>query len=106
MTDSRSDAALDPMAHHVLRESGTARAFTGTYVDHKGDGVYRCAGCGAPLFDSRTKYDRGSGWPSYTTPASAAAVSETREPGHGLVRTNVPRAPLSARPRVRNESVG
>src|SRR3546814_260277 len=89
MTDSRSDAALDPMAHHVLRESGTERAFTGKYVDHKGDGVYRCAGCGAPLFDSRTKYDSGSGWPSYTAPASAAAVSEHRDAGHGMVRTEV-----------------
>src|SRR3546814_11952210 len=89
MTDSRSDAALDPMAHHVLRESGTERAFTGKYVDHKGHGAYRCAGCAAPLFDSRTKYDSGSGWPRYTTPARAAAVSEHRDAGHCMVRTDV-----------------
>lgn len=92
MTDTTTPetaAALDPMAHHVLREGGTERAFTGKYVDHKGDGVYRCAGCGAPLFDSRTKYDSGSGWPSYTAPASEAAVREYRDVSHGMMRTEV-----------------
>ncbi|UNK79891.1 peptide-methionine (R)-S-oxide reductase MsrB [Sphingopyxis granuli] len=87
MTDNRT--ALDPMAHHVLRESGTERAFTGKYNDFKGDGIYRCAGCGAPLFDSRTKYDSGSGWPSYTTPASKGAVSEHRDTRHGMTRIEV-----------------
>src|SRR3546814_2610554 len=51
--------------------------------------VYRCAGCGAPLFDSRTKYDSGSGWPSYTAPADGGAVREHRDASHGMVRTEV-----------------
>ena len=89
MTDPKPGRPLDPMAHHVLREGGTERAFTGKYTDHKGDGVYRCAGCGAPLFDSRTKYDSGSGWPSYTAPASDAAVAEHRDASHGMVRIEV-----------------
>ena len=62
---------------------------TGKYTDHKGDGVYRCAGCGAPLFDSRTKYDSGSGWPSYTAPAGDAAVTELTDTSHGMIRTEV-----------------
>lgn len=87
MTETKAD--LDPMVRHVLREGGTERAFTGKYNDFKGDGIYRCAGCGAPLFDSRTKYESGSGWPSYTAPTSAAAVSEHRDARHGMVRTEV-----------------
>ncbi len=79
-----TDKQLDPMAHHVLREGGTERAFTGKYTDFKGDGLYRCAGCGTPLFDSRTKYDR-----SYTAPASDASVSEHRDMSHGMIRTEV-----------------
>ncbi len=89
MTDPKADRDLDPIAHHVLREGGTERAFTGKYVDHKGDGVYRCAGCGAPLFDSRTKYDSGSGWPSYTAPTDEAAVTERTDTSHGMMRTEV-----------------
>jgi peptide-methionine (R)-S-oxide reductase len=88
-TDGKSPAPLDPMAHHVLREGGTERAFTGKYTDHKGDGHYLCAGCGAPLFDSKTKFDSGSGWPSYTAPADTAAVDEHVDTSHGMRRVEV-----------------
>ena len=88
-TDDEWKAELSAEAYRVTRCGGTERAFTGKYTDHKGDGVYRCAGCGEPLFDSRTKYDSGSGWPSYTAPAGDSAVSEHRDVSHGMVRTEV-----------------
>ena len=76
-TDEQWRAELSPEQYKVLREGATERAFTGEYVNVKDDGVYRCAGCGGELFSSDTKFDSGTGWPSFTEPAVAAAV-ETR----------------------------
>jgi peptide-methionine (R)-S-oxide reductase len=88
-TDQQWREELTPEEYAVLRQAGTERAFTGRYWDAKEDGVYRCAGCGAELFDSTTKFDSGSGWPSFTEPAVAAAVETRTDTAYGMVRTEV-----------------
>jgi peptide-methionine (R)-S-oxide reductase len=80
---------LTPEQYRIAREGGTEPAFTGAYHSNKSPGRYRCVVCGAELFRSGDKYDSGSGWPSYTTPASADAVSEHRDMSHGMIRTEV-----------------
>jgi len=80
---------LTPEQYHVLREAGTERAFTGKYEQNKAAGMYTCAGCGAPLFSSETKYNSGSGWPSYTAPVAPDAVDEHSDHTHGMTRTEV-----------------
>jgi len=88
-SDSEWREELDPEQFHVLREKGTERAFTGKYWDLKDAGTYRCAACGEPLFSSDTKYDSGSGWPSFYQPADAASVKELADHSHGMIRTEV-----------------
>lgn len=80
---------LSPEQYRVLREHATEAAFTGRYWDHHAAGAYRCAGCTAPLFDSTAKFDSGTGWPSFTHPVDGAAVQETADTSHGMVRTEV-----------------
>ncbi|MGZ4268631.1 MAG: peptide-methionine (R)-S-oxide reductase MsrB [Solirubrobacteraceae bacterium] len=88
-SDQQWRAELTPEAYEVLRRQATERPFTGRYVDEKSDGTYRCAGCGAELFDSQTKYDSRSGWPSFTDPKFSEAVVTREDRSHGMVRTEV-----------------
>ena len=89
MTDEQWKAKLTPDQYEVLRHAATERPFTGEYVDVKADGTYRCAGCGAELFSSDTKFESGSGWPSFYEPANAANVELHEDRSHGMVRTEV-----------------
>jgi peptide-methionine (R)-S-oxide reductase len=88
-SDAEWRAELTPEEYAVLRQAGTERAFTGRYWDAKEDGTYHCAGCGAELFDSTTKFDSGSGWPSFTEPKVNAAVETRTDKAYGMVRTEV-----------------
>lgn len=94
MTDKRSSdmdwrSKLSPEQYRILREAGTEAPFTGELLNNKDKGMYRCAACGEPLFDSGTKYDSGSGWPSFTAPVESEAVEELTDQSHGMARTEV-----------------
>ena len=86
-TDEEWRQELTPEQFAVLRQGGTERAFTGKYVDCHDDGTYRCAGCGTELFSSDTKFESGSGWPSFTEPANTEHVTLIEDRSHGMVRT-------------------
>jgi peptide-methionine (R)-S-oxide reductase len=88
-TESEWREQLTPDQYRVLREAGTEAPFTGKYVHVKDDGVYRCAACGAELFGSDTKFESGTGWPSFTEPMVASSVELVDDNSHGMHRTEV-----------------
>lgn len=88
-TEAEWKAALTESEFHILREKGTEWAFTGEYHDHKKDGVYVCAGCGLPLYDSKAKFDSGTGWPSYFQAVADDRVDRIRDGSLGMVRTEL-----------------
>ena len=87
LTDEQWRERLSAEQYEVLREHGTERPFTGAYVNVKDDGVYRCAGCGAELFSSETKFESGTGWPSFSEPAVAENIELRDDTSYGMRRT-------------------
>lgn len=88
-SDEEWRATLTPEQYRILREAGTEPPFSGALTNNKQPGLYRCAACGEPLFASDTKFDSGSGWPSFTAPVEGEAVDERSDASHGMVRTEV-----------------
>ena len=86
-TEAEWREKLDPDQYQVLRKSGTERAFTGKYWDDHRSGTYKCAGCGEPLFSSETKFESGSGWPSFFEPIDGSGIAEEEDRAFGMVRT-------------------
>ena len=87
--DAEWRAKLTPEQYRILREAGTEAPFSGDLLGNKEEGIYLCAACGEPLFDSDTKYDSGSGWPSFTAPADDTSVAEHRDASLGMTRVEV-----------------
>ncbi|MEY2840271.1 MAG: hypothetical protein RJB60_2570 [Pseudomonadota bacterium] len=88
-TEAEWKALLDETQYAVTRRAATERAFSGKYWDHVQDGTYRCVCCDAPLFDAKTKFDAGCGWPSYFEPLRADIIERVEDRTHGMVRVEV-----------------
>ena len=88
-SDAEWQAQLTPEQFQITRQGGTERAFTGAYWNHKGTGSYRCVCCGAELFSSATKFDSGTGWPSFWEGVDRNAITTLRDESHGMVRTEI-----------------
>ena len=88
-TEAEWRAQLSPDQYHVTREKGTEPAFSGEYWKTKAPGVYQCVCCGEPLFDSDTKFDSGTGWPSFSAPVEASKVAMETDSSYGMARTEV-----------------
>lgn len=88
-TENEWRAKLTPEQFEILREAGTERAFSGKYWDAKTQGTYRCAGCGEELFASDTKFESGTGWPSFYAALDPARIEEVPDKSHGMIRTEV-----------------
>ena len=88
-TDEEWQKELSPEAYHVTREKGTEPAFTGRYWDHHERGKYKCVACGTPLFSSETKFESGSGWPSFWAPLSEENIATEEDRSYGMRRTEV-----------------
>ena len=88
-TDEEWKAQLTPEQFQVTRQGGTERAFTGAYWDNKATGMYHCVCCGEPLFSSATKFDSGTGWPSFWDGVSPQAITTKTDVSHGMVRTEI-----------------
>lgn len=88
-TDAEWREILTPEQYRITRQAGTERPFSGPHLNEKRAGTYTCVACGAPLFRSETKFDSGSGWPSFTAPADSTSVEELTDRSHGMVRTEI-----------------
>jgi peptide-methionine (R)-S-oxide reductase len=88
-SDAEWKRQLTPEQYYVTRKHGTERAFTGRYWNNKAPGLYRCVGCGTPLFEASTKYESGTGWPSFWAPVSADAIATREDRSFFMTRTEV-----------------